>query len=183
MVIQCSLLTSVHERAALAAAIASVFEGKIEGAPLGDISVAVLSHDGLIGVLRACEDQTAAFNWNDFLTAAATRMEISIERAFEALPSGILRGVITMLPFAQILPKDRLIIIICDSGVCLLAVWAHYLLGLTVLIRTYIRSIYKEVRFGSGREQVLIDDRRGILVDKVAIVLNLRLLEFNLADI
>jgi hypothetical protein len=162
MVIQCSLLTSVHERAALAAAIASIFEKKGEGAPPEHILDAVPSHDGLIGVLRACEEQTAAFNWSNFLTAVAAKMNIPIERASEALPSTILRGAITMLPFAQTLPGDRLIVIVCDSGVCLLAVWVHHLLGLTVLVRTYAKSIYKEVRFGSGQEQVIIDDRLDI---------------------
>jgi hypothetical protein len=159
MVIQCSLLTSVHEIAALAAAIASIFEKQDEGAPPGHILDAVPSHDGLIGVLRACEDQTAVFNWSNFLTAVATKMNIPIERASETLPSAILRGAITMLPFAQTLPGDRLIVIVCDSGVCLLIVWVHHLLGLTVLVRTYAKSIYKEVRFGSGQEQVTIDDR------------------------
>jgi hypothetical protein len=173
MVIQYSLLTSVYERAALAAAITSVFENQGEGAPPEHILDTVPSHDGLIGVLRACEDQTAVFNWSNFLTAVATKMNIPIERASETLPSAILRGAITILLFAQTLPGDRLIVIVCNSGICLLAVWIHHLLSLTVLVRRYAKSIYKKVRFGSGQEQVIIDDRldtnRGI--EKLSIIL------------
>ena len=70
-----------------------------------------------------------------------------------------------MFPLVQSLPEDRLILIDTakDGGACSLVVWAHHVLGLTVLVRSYgSENDLIEKQFGTGTSNVVIDvrDRR-----------------------
>ena len=67
-----------------------------------------------------------------------------------------------MLQSVQRFPEARLIIIEINSGVPVLIVRAHHVLGLSVLVRTYEDNQAHEERFGKPPEQVLIDVRRHI---------------------
>jgi hypothetical protein len=162
MVLQCSLLTSVHEKSSLAQAIALVFEKMVEDAPQDYKMDAIPSQERLIGVLQACEDQTSAFDWGNLLIAVATFLGIPSSTALEPLPGAVLRGATAMFPIVQSLSEDRMIHIECGYGVCILVVWAHHVMGLTVLVKTYIEGVCKEVPFGTGNEQIIIDYRADI---------------------
>jgi hypothetical protein len=162
MVLQCSLLSSVHEKSSLAQAIAQVFENLAEDAPQDYKMDAIPSQDRLMGVLRACEDQTSAYDWGILLLAVATFLGIPNVRASEPLPGAVLRGATIMFPIVQSLSEDRIIHIESGSGVCVLVVWAHHVMGLTVLVKTYSQGVSKEALFGTGNEQIIIDDRSDI---------------------
>lgn len=156
MVLQCSLLTWVHERASLAATISQVFEKQNEEAPSEDILRAIPSQEGILGVLKACEEQTSSFDWNGHIRGVASLLEISDTRAFQPLPAVILRAVVYMFPLVQRFPEDQFIIVETLHGVCLLVVWAHLVLGLTVLVRIWRDGTVFEKKFGTDCEQVFI---------------------------
>lgn len=61
MVVQLSLLSWVHEKTSLARTIKQILEKRQEGAPAGSGVQVVPSQDGLVGVIRACEEQTASY--------------------------------------------------------------------------------------------------------------------------
>src|SRR5271155_1297964 len=67
-----------------------------------------------------------------------------------------------MFPIVQSLSEDRIIHIESGSGVCVLVVWAHHVMGLTVLVKTYFQGVCKEALFGTGNEQIIIDDRSDV---------------------
>lgn len=157
-----SFLVSVHERASLAAAIANYFEKMAEQAPDRDKKRATPSLDSIRGMLRACEDQTEAYDWRRTLTALAATLGLSEDAIHETIPSSILHGLITMLPLVQTLPEDRFIVVETPLGVCSIVCWAHVVLGLSVLVRLYPDDQCVEVRFPTehtSSEQVLVDCR------------------------
>lgn len=67
-----------------------------------------------------------------------------------------------MLHSVQRFPEERLVIIETNNGAAVLTVWAHHVLGLSVLVRTYKDNEAHEERFGESPEQVVIDVRRHI---------------------
>lgn len=161
MVIQCSLLTHVHEKNSLAAVLARVFEREAENIVPDQTPRAVPSHEGLCGVLVACEDQTSSYNWKGLILATAAALNIAEPDAFSAIPSVVLQGAVHMFPLVQSLPDDRLILIDTaeDGGACSLAVWAHHVLGLTVLVKSDGPSGLTENQFGTGTSHVVINLR------------------------
>jgi len=80
---------------------------------------------------------------------------------FCPLPAVVLRGLLSMLPLVQHFPEDRFIHIELGSndGACLLVVWAHHVLDLTVKVRTYKNDECTTSEFGSGSAQLVIDAR------------------------
>ena len=72
-----SFLASVHEKSSLAAAITYYFEKQAQDVPEGQTIRATPSLEGIRGVLQACEDQTSAFNWQNFLLAVGATLEMS----------------------------------------------------------------------------------------------------------
>lgn len=63
-----------------------------------------------------------------------------------------------MFPFARSLPEARLVYIKCFSGVCVLVVWAHKVMGLTVIVTTQEGTHLKTTMFGRGGPKVIIED-------------------------
>ena len=59
-----------------------------------------------------------------------------------------------MLQSVQRFPEERLVIIEVNNGAAVLTVWAHHVLGLSVLVRTYEDNQAREERFGEPPEQV-----------------------------
>jgi hypothetical protein len=159
MIIQCSLLASVHENTSLAQSIRQIFDQRAEHAPNVDDIPSTPNQERLIGLLQACEDQTCGYDWNHLLGIVARELGVPAYRAAEAIPSAVLRGATTMFPIAQSLPEDRNIVIECSTGVCCLVVWAYHLMGMTVLVKSYLDGNIKEVFFGTGSEQIIINDR------------------------
>lgn len=161
MVIQCSFLTSIHQSNSLAATISLIFEqnalGAIQAAAPDGRMKATPEEGRIFGVLRACQDQTSDFDWRILMMSVAHTLEMPDQRAYEPIPSVIVRAVISMFPIVQSLPEDRIIVIESGSGISAIVVWAHRLMGLTVLVKT-CEPCCKEIRFGHGNDQVIIKD-------------------------
>ena len=61
-----------------------------------------------------------------------------------------------MLPIVQRFPEERLVVVEATHGACVLVVWVHQVLGLTVLVKLYRDHGQRQYRFGEGPEQVII---------------------------
>ena len=125
----------------------------MEGAP-ADLLRATPSQQRILGVVVACEEQTAAFNWGRLLLAVASMLGLPPPKAYTGLSPTVLRAVLDMFPIVLSLPEHRLIHIEDDQGTCSLCVWAHHVLGLTVLVKLPGGT---EVTLGHETEQVVID--------------------------
>ncbi len=158
MVIQCSLLASVLEKSSLAAALKNIFEKQAEDAPLDQPPRPNPSEDGLFGVLQACSEQTALFNWSNLLFAVAKTLG-ELEGVHEKIPAVVFRGLATTLPLVQHFPEERMLHIECGEGVCLIVVWAHHVLGLSVTVRTWWNDVCTEQSFGTQPAQIFVDAR------------------------
>lgn len=166
-VVQLSLLVWTFSANYLATAIADALRERSEGAPSTSGLQSTPGRLGILGVLRACESQTSAFNWNMMLNAVSTVLGYGSDPAPMEFPAFVLRGLLDMFPMVQTLPNDRFIHIQIpvgdgsESGTSALIVWAHHVLDLTVLViaRGHDGSLTRNFRFGaSDLEQVLIEE-------------------------
>lgn len=139
MVIECSFLAWIHERRSLATAFKRFFEKDLEDAP-PEIIAANPKEENIVGVIKACEDQTAAFSWDGYFRAASADLHLSADQILSPLPPVVFRSALRMFPILQSLHKQRTMVINCSKGdgVCAMIVWAHHILGLNVLTNTYI---------------------------------------------
>jgi hypothetical protein len=151
-IVQLSLLTWVHDNNALAQGLVEAIEKRLEHAPPGER--APPGQQGVCGTLTACEEQTSAYDWYGLLHAVGTMLDMSLQEIKQGMLVDILCGLLDMLPMVQTLPSDRMIHIEGRDGICITVVWAHHVLGLTVLVKT---AEGKEICFGNGEEQVYID--------------------------
>ena len=168
MVVQISLLVWTFNARYLATTLTEALRRRSEGAPSSSSSLpSSPDRQGILGVLRACESQTSAFNWNMMLNAVSTTLGYEADKAPIDFPHFVLQGLLDMFPMVQTLPSDRLIHIQIplgedmDSGTSTLVVWAHHVLGLTVVVRSRCsdRQSNRSIRFGTpGLEQVFIDE-------------------------
>ncbi|EDP47955.1 hypothetical protein KXX50_006269 [Aspergillus fumigatus] len=74
----------------------------------------------------------------------------------EGIPRVIFEGLLGMLPLVQHMP-DHFVDIRTESGLCSIIVWAHHILGLSVLVKTKSERPYQDVRFGLAPEQVVVE--------------------------
>jgi hypothetical protein len=161
-----SFLIFIHEKASLAATITKYFEKIAQEAPLHSPVRTPPGFQTIRGMLQACEDQTAAYKWHwrmQLLAVAAT-LAVDESEINQTIPPVILHGLMSMLPLAQHFPEDRCIVVETPRGACNIAVWAHILLGLRVLVRLYSGEQCVEVRFPQSEqwqrsEQVLVNVR------------------------
>ena len=167
MVVQLSLLVWTFHANYLATAIADALRNRLEGAPTSSLLQNSPERGGILKVLKACESQTSAFNWNMMLDAVSRTLGYNPNKAPLDFPPFVLQGLLDMLPMVQTLPNDRMLHIQIpvgenlESGISTLVVWAHHILDLTVIVRP--RGINghlpKVIRFGnSDSEQVLIEE-------------------------
>ena len=143
---------------------------RLEGAPASS-SPEAPNREGILGVLRACEQQTAAFNWNMMLLAVAKSLDYDLTQGWGGLRSVILQGALDMFPMVQSLPDDRVVYIRLptlhhdvDPGVCPLVVWAPNIPDLTVLVKWSSSpelGPQKDVRFGTASCDRVIIERTG----------------------
>ncbi len=153
-VVQLSLLSWVHEKDSLAESLRSALEKIMQGAPADYNVRATPGQQRILGAVVACEEQTAAFDWNRLLLAVASMLGLPPRKAYTGLSPTVLRAVLDMFPIVLSLPEHRLIHIEDDQGICSLCVWAHHVLGLTVLVKLPGGT---EVILGHETEQVVID--------------------------
>ncbi len=157
-VVQLSLLCWVHEKVSLSEGLLHALERRVEEAPADASERSLPSQAGLLGVIRACEEQTAAFDWTGLLFAIGQLLRVDRLEALSSIAWPVLTGLLDMFPLVQSLPEDRMILVESDEGTCALCVWAFHVLGLTVLVKSKDAG---EVRLGTGTEQMIIECRAG----------------------
>lgn len=174
-VLQLSLLTWTHELTSLSRSLAQAFERRAKEAK---DSKAPPRYDALKGTLRACREQTSGFMWE--LIISAVDKKLSPFNAFfdasswyerRAVPLPVLQALLDGFTAVQHLPQATLIRIRTFTGVSTLVVWAHHVLGLTVLVQGASESI----QFGEGPESVhinAIQSEEGHLVPPSASLVN-----------
>ncbi|KAI9766212.1 MAG: hypothetical protein M1835_007226 [Candelina submexicana] len=150
-VLQLSLLAWTHEISSLATSLAEAFRRR--GSPLEIQDTP--TRDGIEGSLQACREQTAAFCWYPIFSEverkfASHRPSLSDPRR---LPFEVLQGFLDFLFAVQTLPDDRLIHIITGRGYSTIVVWAHYALGLNVIVNIHDQGF----QFGEGKPQVIVE--------------------------
>ncbi|KAL8718950.1 MAG: hypothetical protein Q9225_003979 [Loekoesia sp. 1 TL-2023] len=138
-VIQLSFLVWMHEETTLAAALVESmlirYESNVYGAtPDPD-------YDGILKTLQACSSQTSQYRW-DNLVSLITRQFPNSTPWFCAVPSplrslsfSLLLGAMDYLYMVQTLPEDRFIMVESQAGLIPIVIWAHYILGLTVVVK------------------------------------------------
>jgi hypothetical protein len=130
--------------------------------PIQASTTSVPTHARVAGVLAACEEQTAKFNWINLLSAVAAKLGLYEEDATEQIEPVVVRGVTLMIPIVQTLPEDREVVIQVHTGICFLVVWAHHVLGLGVCVRTRMEhseqpdDTLHEFMFGTSPASVVI---------------------------
>ena len=128
---------SVHEKKSLAHVIHKTIEGNQNGAPPDNIPRAPPNTIGIFGILRAIEEQTSAYVWSGhFLAVSEMLPPWTRHLAVQAIPQAVLAGALNMFLMVTSLPSDRMIYIQGPLGMCTMIVWAHHVLGLTVLVET-----------------------------------------------
>ena len=177
MIIQLSGLAFAHENESLANVIVEAME-KIAQASKSDMSI-VPDYVSLLGTLRACQQQTAAFRWallyeateekirkvlanpdnqtskNREATYPATAFRLPEMYEYEqcrALPIAVLQGLLMWLQSLQSFPEHRLLHVICNTGLSTVVVWCHHVLGLSLIIN--IREM--EICFGDGPYNLVV---------------------------
>ena len=174
MVIQLSALAFGTEDESLANGIVEALERIVEesGRDMGIIP----DYVSLLGTIRACQQQTAAFRWAPFFEDVEWRIlkkirdvhpqlrEQALSLRIRALPFPVLQALIMWLQSLQTLPEHRLLHLECNRGISMAVVWCHHLLGLTVSVK--IRG--SEITFGKGIVNVVIEEctsPKAILMD------------------
>ncbi|KAL8718401.1 MAG: hypothetical protein Q9225_004459 [Loekoesia sp. 1 TL-2023] len=142
-IIQLSFLGWTHDRSSLATAIDEAmvtrFETKVKGASASP------GYEGILNTLAACSSQSSAFAWSDYIHLVNTKLQKSIpgyqySRDLMKLSPAALTGAIDYLYVVQQLPESRKIMISNAMGSVTFIIWAHYILGLNVLITTEVPS-------------------------------------------
>ena len=166
MVIQLSGLAFAHENESLANTLVEALE-KIAQEAKSDMSI-VPDYVSLLGTLRACQQQTAAFRWallyeateekirkvwEDTHPATAFRQPEMYEyEQCRALPIAVLQGLLMWLQSLQSFPEHRLLHVICNTGLSTVVVWCYHVLGLSLIVN--IREM--EICFGKGPYNLVV---------------------------
>ena len=134
----------------------------------------------MLGTLRACQQQTAAFRWAPLYESVEWKLKSvlledrglngrskskrrKIYNASSAtlesltnrnLPFSVLQSLIMWLQSLQNFPEHRMLHLRCDSGISTVVVWCHHLLGLTVT--TSMQG--GEICFGEGVPNILVEE-------------------------
>ena len=159
MVIQLSALAFAHDNESLTNAIVEAIENIVQESG-GDGGI-VPDYVSLLGTLRACQQQTAAFRWALLYEAVEEKMrkankELSKSRS---LPIAILQGLFMWLKSLQSFPEHRLLHLRCDTGVSTVVVWCHHVLGLSLIIN----APGTEISFGDAPYNLIVEDSQGHL--------------------
>jgi hypothetical protein len=135
--IQLSLLSWTHTRKQIASMLASSmrkrYELKVPGASPDP------GYEGIMGTLAACSSQSSVFNWSHYTQEVQEKLRAGIptfqySADYIRMTPSLLFGVMHSLYMVQTLPEDRRIVVSNEIGSITLIVWAHYVLGLNVII-------------------------------------------------
>lgn len=156
-------MTWAHDLSTLAGSLAQLLERRAKDA---ETTLTPLTYDALKGTLRACREQTSGFLWELFFSAVEKKLQpISTgdDKPYDTrrLPIPVLQALLDSFTAVQHLPETTLIRIKTHVGITTVVVWAHCVLGLTVLVQ----SQEGVVRFGEGSESVYIEFRGDVAVE------------------
>jgi len=158
-VIQLSCLCFLHETTSLAGTMVECMHKRYELGIKGANSDA--DYDGILATLLACKSQTSHYPWEMLVSLVESRFERSAQwfRAPQSrlrrLSANLLQGAMDYLYLVQSLPEDRIMMVENQMGLVPVVVWAHCILGLTVLVKG---SLDGDVIFGrSSNPQVIIN--------------------------
>lgn len=138
-IIQLSFLGWTHERSSLATAIDQAMIQRFETGVRG--ASASPGYEGISNALTACSSQSTGFAWSDYIHLVNTKLQESIpgyrySQDLMKLSPAALMGAMDYLYIVQQLPESRKILISNAMGAITFVIWAHYILGLNVLITT-----------------------------------------------
>lgn len=118
-----------------------------------------VDYNGVHQTLRACMAQTGQFPWESFLSRVEHRFSQSHQSLNvpgsppRILSSSMLLAAMDFLYLVQSLPEERVVLVDNQMGMLPLIVWAHFILGLDVLVEGYPGG---NVNFGSSDESQVI---------------------------
>jgi hypothetical protein len=149
-VLQLSLLGATHERSSLAASLHYALNKRVElNFPSANPSP---GFSGLVGTLEAISSQAGPFLWSPALLAVKERLRplfsVSALGADTALPTNLLVACLDSLPIIQRWPEEYTLRVSESGGCVTLIAWAHYVLGLCVLVQGHKSS--QNILFSSG---------------------------------
>ena len=178
MVVQLSALCFSHEHQSLASAMVDAIEKIVREA--GKDTESIPDYVSLLGTLRACQQQTSAFQWGPLYESVEYKIEASMvhpnpERPGHQhkkrkvtkntslelprfkqrnLPFVVLQSLLMWLHSLQNFPEHRLLHLNCDTGISTVIVWCHHVLGLGVVVRFG----EKEITFGKEPRNLIVED-------------------------
>lgn len=137
-IIQLSLLSSTHDRSTLASSLSYGFNKRVELAvPSANPSP---GYDGIMGTLEAISSQSPGYFWSTYIKTIRERITPilghgRVNNDARALPSNLLFACLDNLCMVQRLPEEYTLIVSDASGCVTLILWAHFVLGLPVVLR------------------------------------------------
>lgn len=142
-IIQLSFLGWTHNHSSLATAIDQAMVKRFEMGVAGASTSP--GYEGILGSLAACSSQSNAFAWSDYIHLVDTKLRDSIpgyqySPDLMRLSPAALTGAMDCLYLVQQLRESRKIMISNAMGSITFVIWAHYILGLNVLITTKVSS-------------------------------------------
>ena len=178
MVIQLSGLTFAHEAQSLANAFVEAVERNVQEAHGNEQLVP--DYVSLLGTLKACQQQTAAFRWAPLFESVERKFEGALKASktrsvskagmkrkrprlnesdtrncsrARSLPFPILQGILKWLQSLQSFPEESLLHLKCNSGISTVVVWCHHILGMSLTIR----CSDVDVQFGKSPGNILVE--------------------------
>lgn len=170
MVIQLSALAYVHETESLANAIVMAIENILRQSDT--ILEYAPDYVSLLGTVRVCQQQTAAFQWSCLYDAVEQKILTALSASpkhwhgkgakrrkiqgptsilppsvlLRGLPFVVLQSLMMWLRSLQSLPEHRILHAKCDTGISTIVVWCYHVLGLNVTVR--LGEV--DISFGDG---------------------------------
>jgi hypothetical protein len=141
-------------------------EHRVEIEPSRARSSSIPGSSSIQSFLKACEEQTARFDWLKLLDAVAAKLGMLPGQWQDPLTPSVFKGLTLLLPYVQTLPEDRELIVQSRNSVPFLVVWMHHVLGFDVLVKKYrdmpdlsidLKYDVEEVLFGRSLSTILID--------------------------
>ncbi len=174
-VLQLSLLTWTHELNSLAASLAQALDRRSKQS---NDPKAPPRYDALKNTLRACREQTSGFMWELIISAVDKKLSPFYPNnnggqwyEYRPVPLPVLQALLDAFTAVQHLPQATLVRVATFTGVSTIIVWAHHVLGLTVLVD----GGKDRIKFGDGPESVYISalqEREGEIVPASAALVN-----------
>ena len=153
-IVQLSLLTWTHELTSLARSLAQTLDRRARGSEKFETPP---RYDPLKGTLRAVREQTSGFMWELILCAVYIQIDDIIGHSdwYETRPIDlpVLQVLLDGFTAVQHLPETTLLRINTRTGIPTIVVWAHHVLGLSVVVE----SRGCKVKFGDEVESVYIN--------------------------